>query len=81
MYVSPEIRGLGVGKELLSKAINQAKSIESIEKLNLIVVTTNESAKKLYTRLGFEIFGMEKHALIINNNYYDEEYMVLFLNK
>lgn len=81
MYVSPEIRGLGVGKELLSTAINQAKIIESIEKLNLTVVTTNESAKKLYTKFGFKIFGIEEHALLINNNYYDEEYMVLFLNK
>ena len=80
MYVSPEARGLGVGQELLLEAINQAKSIETIKKTNLTVVTTNESAKGLYAKLGFKIYGTEEQALIMNNNYYDEEYMVLFLN-
>jgi RimJ/RimL family protein N-acetyltransferase len=79
MYVSPKMRGVGVGKELLSEAIEQAKSINNIEKINLTVVTSNERAKKLYEKLGFIVFGTEIHALKINDNYYDEDYMVLFL--
>ncbi len=79
MYVDPKMRGLGVGNELLLEAINHAKSMKTIENLNLSVVTTNESAKKLYSKLGFKVFGTEKYALIINGQYYDEEYRVLYL--
>jgi ribosomal protein S18 acetylase RimI-like enzyme len=81
MYVSPNMRGLGIGEHLLSVAINQAKSIEGIGKLNLTVVATNENAKTLYTKLGFKVFGVEEQALKIDDNYYDEEHMVLFLGK
>ncbi|RSK26580.1 GNAT family N-acetyltransferase [Bacillus sp. HMF5848] len=79
MYVSPKMRGEGIGEKLLLEAIEQAKSINSIEKINLTVVTTNERAKKLYEKLGFKVFGTEIKALKINENYYDEDYMVLFL--
>jgi ribosomal protein S18 acetylase RimI-like enzyme len=79
MYVSPNMRAIGVGKELLSEAINKAKKLEMIEKLNLTVVTTNEKAKRLYIKLGFKVFGMEEKALKINNKYYNEEYLELLL--
>ncbi len=79
MYVTPRKRGLGLGKALLSAAINQARKLTSIEKLNLTVVTTNEQAKKLYSSLGFKVFGMEVQALKINGQYFDEEYLSLFL--
>lgn len=79
MYVSPKLRGLGVGKALLSEAINYAKSSETIEKLNLEVVTANVNAKNLYTTFGFKSYGLEERALKINDKYYDSEHMVLFL--
>ncbi|WEG13500.1 GNAT family N-acetyltransferase [Pullulanibacillus sp. KACC 23026] len=81
MYVSLESRGQGIGKELLTAAINQAKSIDSIEKIHLTVVKSNENAKRLYTKLGFAVFGLEERALKINGEYYDEEYRVLHLTK
>jgi RimJ/RimL family protein N-acetyltransferase len=79
MYVTKESRGTGAGKALLTAAINQAKSIADIEKINLAVVTTNETAKNLYSSLGFKTFGHEEKALKINGTYYDEDHMVLFL--
>lgn len=63
----------------MNEAIKTAKDMEGIEQINLTVVTSNESAKKLYTSLGFEVFGEEKRALKIDNTYFDEEYRVLFL--
>lgn len=77
MYVSPKVRGKGVGKALITEAINKAKTIEGIEKLNLTVVSTNEPAKKLYTQLGFKVFGVEEKALKVGDTYYDENLMVL----
>ncbi|MGM0903165.1 MAG: N-acetyltransferase family protein [Bacillota bacterium] len=80
MYVDPENRGSGIGRLLLIEAINHAKTIGEIEQLNLSVVTTNEPAKKLYTSLGFEVFGTEKRALKVDErSYLDEHHMVLFL--
>ncbi|WP_144510751.1 GNAT family N-acetyltransferase [Bacillus sp. FJAT-22090] len=79
MYVSPEARGLGTGKGLLLAAINKAREIEEIEKVNLSVVSTNEKAKNLYTQLGFKVFGVEEKALKVENTYYDEDHMVLTL--
>ncbi|WP_425415445.1 N-acetyltransferase family protein [Peribacillus loiseleuriae] len=79
MYVSPETQGIGIGKSLMVKAIKKAKGLKGIEQIYLTVVTTNESAKKLYSFLGFEVFGREKRALKLNNTYFDEEHMVLFL--
>ena len=52
MYVSPSKRGLGIGKALMEEAIKKAKSIEGLEQVYLAVVSTNESAKKLYSFIG-----------------------------
>lgn len=79
MYVTPKKRCIGAGKDLLTEAINKARSLECVEKLNLTVVTINKTAKSLYSGLGFKVFGVEENALKFNNKYYDEEHMVLFL--
>ena len=79
MYVSPAQRGQGIGKNLIIKAINQAKTMKGIEQIHLTVVTSNDAAKHLYLSLGFEIYGREKHALKIGDSYLDEEHMYLFL--
>ena len=80
MYVSPQKRGLGIGKALMGEAIKKAKDTDCLEQVYLTVVSTNEPAKKLYTLMGFEVFGTEKRALKLENNiYFDEDQMVLFL--
>lgn len=42
------------------------------------MVSTNLAAKKIYTDLGFEVFGTEIKAMKYDNYYYDEDLMVLF---
>ncbi|MFS0671788.1 N-acetyltransferase family protein [Ornithinibacillus sp. 179-J 7C1 HS] len=81
MYVTPDYRGKGIGKALLEAAINQAKQIEGLIKINLAVVSINYGAKALYKQMGFETFGIDEKAIKIRNVYLDEEYMSLFLNK
>lgn len=79
MYVAESVRGKGVGKKLVETAIAQARELGTIEQIHLQVVTSNESAKRLYSSLGFEVYGLEKRALRIWDIYYDEELRVLFL--
>ena len=79
MYVTSRKQGTGVGRALLTEAINKAKSIEIIEKINISVVATNKAAKTLYTNLGFKVFGVEEKALKVNGVYLDDEHMVMHL--
>jgi len=79
MYVSPEKRGLGIGKALVLEAINKAKVLEGVEQVYLTVVTTNQSAKKLYSSMGFTVYATEKKALKFDNTYFDEDFMILFI--
>lgn len=80
MYVNPESRGIGMGRSLLQEAINKAKDIKEIERLNLTVVTSNQRAKKLYSDLGFRTYGTEEEALKFNDQYFDEAHMTLKLS-
>ncbi len=78
VYVSSKKRGLGIGKQLMIEIINQAKTLVDVEQINLTVVSSNVSAKGLYTSLGFHVFGTERNALKIGQQYFDEDYMVLY---
>ncbi|MDQ0271518.1 GNAT family N-acetyltransferase [Cytobacillus purgationiresistens] len=79
MYVLEEKRGLGAGKKLMLTAIKTARETPEIEQVQLTVMSLNIPALKLYASLGFEPYGKERHALKIDDNYFDEDHMVLFL--
>jgi ribosomal protein S18 acetylase RimI-like enzyme len=79
MYVQPESRGLGVGKALLREVITQAKQLVGVEQLHLTVVTTNAAAHSFYRSMGFEVYGTIQRALKMDEQYWDEEQMVLQL--
>jgi len=70
MYVRPASRNAGVGRRLVETIIERAR--ESVELLQLSVVSGNEPARRLYTRLGFVEYGIEKKALKQDARYYDE---------
>lgn len=48
--------GTGIGKIMLEKVLELAKSL-GYEQAELEVIAANESAIKLYEKLGFEVFG------------------------
>jgi ribosomal protein S18 acetylase RimI-like enzyme len=80
MYVAPEARGQGVGKALLQEVISRASELAGLEQINLMVVTTNIAARRLYLSLGFRVYGLEYHAMKRGDVYWDEELMVLVLS-
>jgi ribosomal protein S18 acetylase RimI-like enzyme len=77
MYVIPDLRGQGVGGLLLREIIKQSGSLESLEQLNLAVISDNLPAKSLYQSTGFVTYGVETRALKVGSYYMDEDLMVL----
>jgi ribosomal protein S18 acetylase RimI-like enzyme len=73
MYVRPQARNKGVGRRLAEAVIDLAR--QRVELLHLAVVSENESARRLYARLGFVEYGNEKKALKQDGRYYDEVLM------
>lgn len=79
VYVQPTWRNQGIARSILKALIDRAHLNDGLEQINLTVASDQIAAKKLYTSLGFEMFGREKHALKIDNGYVDEDLMVLWL--
>lgn len=79
MYVKPEYRSQGIGRRLILKSIELAKQNKGLEQINLCVVVGNQSAKKLYESVGFNVYGIERRALKHNGIYYDEELMTMWV--
>jgi len=77
VYVTPKVRGKRVGTALLQEVVEYTKQMPLVEKINLTVVSTNETAIKLYEKVGFKSFGLEHNAMKMNDLYVDEVYMSL----
>src|SRR5699024_4654104 len=67
VYCDPQYRRQGFTQQLIQKMIG------------LSVLAENQSAIKLYEKLGFQRYGTEPKALYDGKRYYDEDLMVLFL--
>ena len=75
MYVRPQARNRGVGRRLVEAVIEVART-RGVELLQLAVVSDNEPARRLYARLGFVEYGIEKKSLKQGGRYTDEVLMV-----
>ena len=70
MYVRPDARRAGTGRRLVEAVIDHARG--HVELLQLTVVSGNEPARRLYEKLGFVVYGVEKNALKHDGRYWDE---------
>ncbi|MCB9034425.1 MAG: GNAT family N-acetyltransferase [Chitinophagales bacterium] len=64
----------GIATQLMQKA-EQWCIVNNISRLELTVMKHNTRAIKLYQRIGFEIEGTRKRAILMNDIFYDEYYM------
>lgn len=63
IIISPDLRGKGYGKKMLSLAINYAKIILRAKTITLGVFTNNEKALYCYKAVGFKSMGeIEKYS-------------------
>lgn len=79
-YVLPSHRCQGYGRALVHEALNRAANDPDIRRVNLTVVTQQESAIRLYQSLGFHIYGTEQETFSRDGQFYDEHLMTLDLN-
>lgn len=78
MFVDANYRKQGVGHKLLDKIIAKARD-KKIENLFLTVTKENYLAINLYQHYGFVTYGVEKRAIKIDDTYYDNNLMGLYL--
>ena len=80
MHVAAEHQGKGYARALLGAALEHARQMPGLAVIHLAVESTNEPAKKLYTFFGFEAYGVEKRAIFVDGEYFDEDLMALKLD-
>jgi ribosomal protein S18 acetylase RimI-like enzyme len=81
VYVTAAARGQGVAKAMLTQMLDRVRGYPGVEQVSLGVSVSQEAARRLYSALGFEVYGYEKHALKVDGTYVDEEHRVLWLQK
>ncbi len=85
VFVDREHRGQGIARRLLAEVLQRAASLAGLEQIILTVGDHQAAAKRLYSSLGFTIFGHERGALKLgdgsSDEYVDEDYMVFVLPK
>ncbi len=80
MYVDARHRGTGLAQQLVETAIAKARKSGALL-LQLSVTIGNAAARRLYGRLGFTVYGVEERSLRVGDRLYDEEHMVLELDR
>jgi ribosomal protein S18 acetylase RimI-like enzyme len=79
VYVTAAARGQRVAKAMLTQMLDRVRSYPGLEQVSLSVSVRQEAARRLYSTLGFEVYGYEQHALKVGEIYVDEEHRVLWL--
>ena len=76
MGVIAEYRGQRIGERLLVACMEKAQR-NGISRITLQVRTDNESAIKLYEKVGFQTEGIMTGSMLVDRNYYDTLFMSL----
>jgi ribosomal protein S18 acetylase RimI-like enzyme len=70
MAVAASHRGRGVGKVLITKAIEHA-SMRGLTRIELTVHSQNVVAQSLYASVGFKLEGTQRNAWLMDGVYFD----------
>jgi RimJ/RimL family protein N-acetyltransferase len=69
-------RGKGLGEQLIRTALDTAKR-RGLTRIELTVRHTNIPAQRLYEKMGFQLEGKHKNAVLIDGEYFDHISMAL----
>jgi ribosomal protein S18 acetylase RimI-like enzyme len=79
VYVAPELRGRGAGRQLLERIVASALAMPGLERVVLAANAEDPRATSLYRSVGFVPFGREPAALKVGGRYIEDEHMTLDL--
>jgi RimJ/RimL family protein N-acetyltransferase len=77
VIVAPELRGRGIGRELIQWLVKLSFVDLHLNRLELVVFDFNEPARRCYEAAGFKEEGRAKQARRASGNYWDLIYMAL----
>ncbi len=80
LYLSPTLRGKGLGRLMLSDMLAHLRQIPELVQVTLVVSSDNVAARTMYERLGFLKTGVDHRSVCIDGHYHDEDRMVLLLD-
>ncbi len=78
VYVQPAWRGLKLTEAMIHVCLDWARG-HGVNVVKLAVVCGNTPAIRVYTRLGFTVYGVEPKSTLVNGVYHDQLLMVLSL--
>ncbi len=78
VYLDSNYRGQNIGEKLIRRVLEHAFTLDGIEQVQLSVVARNQTAIKLYEKLGFKTFGVQPNYFKVGNEYMDQQFMQLF---
>ncbi|MFL6673132.1 MAG: GNAT family N-acetyltransferase [Massilia sp.] len=79
LVVDPRRQAQGIGGTLVAYLIGFARSLGHIRQVGLTVHEGNTRAERLYDGFGFEQFGLERDAFLLDGKYYAKQHRQLFL--
>lgn len=75
MYVRPQWRGRGIGRQLVLSALARASERRDVKVIQLTVTERNAHALALYESCGFVRFGVEPMAIAVASEYLAKVHM------
>lgn len=75
VMVDRDFQQRGIGDRLLGRLVECADGELGLHRLELLVLTDNEKALKLYRRHGFEVEATKRRAAAVNGRFADEYLM------
>jgi ribosomal protein S18 acetylase RimI-like enzyme len=79
VYTQAAQRNKGIARRLLLTLLDDAYSDPHLVQITLSVNTENKSAQALYCSLGFEPYGLEKNAMMVDGVFIHEAHLVLYV--
>lgn len=79
VYLTPSARGRGGSDLLIAAVIAEAR--KHVLQLHLAVTKSNATARRLYERHGFAVYGEDPRGLKVDGVFYDDYLMVLRLDE